>query len=100
MPTPPTYFTATDDPGAEIFATYADDGERYLVALVVSYDDRDASSPEHAIELAVDLITGAGSADTLWSVLDRQTGVRHVIEQGDALTAWPSGDVVRRRERD
>lgn len=96
----PTYFAPTSDPDAPVFATYADDRERYLVALVVSYDARDASSPEHAIELAVDLITGAGSGDTLWSVHDRQTGVRHVIEQGDALTAWPSGDVVRRRDTD
>lgn len=91
-----TYFARTSDPDAPILATYADDAERYLVSLVVSYDTRDASSPEHAIELAVDLITGMGSADTLWCVLDRQTGERHVIEQGDALAEWPSGNVARR----
>jgi hypothetical protein len=89
-----TNFAPSADLDAPIVAIYACDDERYLVSLVVSYAIEDARCPEEAIELAVGLITDLGSADTVWCVLDRETGVRHLIEQGDALSEWPSGDVV------
>ena len=95
-----TYFAPTTDADAPIVATYARASERYLVSLVASYATDEADGPEHAIAHAVDLVTGAGSGDTLWCVLDRQTGVRHLVEQGDALSEWPAGDVVRRAPED
>lgn len=95
-----TAFTATTDPGAPIVATYACDDERYLVSLVVSYAADEVSCPHEAIAQAIGLITDLGSADTVWCVLDRQTGVRHLIEQGDALSEWPSGDVAHKPATD
>lgn len=63
--------------------TYLQPGDRFVAALVASYDEtRDGvGSVEEAAEAALALTRGEGSDGTHWWVYDRQEGSGRVIEQ-------------------
>lgn len=63
-------------------------GERFVVSLIVSYDDADAHDPQEACANALDLTRDLGSDGTVWRVFDRQTRQMHRIEQADFDPEW------------
>jgi hypothetical protein len=68
---------------------YDDSDERYVVLLGASYPDSatdpdiGVDSPKDAAYWALQLTRDKGWTDTHWYVLDRQTGIVHVYEQGE-----------------
>lgn len=76
-----------DEPGN----TYVDARSRYVVSLIIGYDDAEVASPEEAVARALDLTRDDGAAETHWYVYDRHTHTLHLVEQGEAkaLTQWP-----------
>ena len=80
----------------ELGNTYLDDGDRFVVSLIVGYrgdedEDNPIGTPEQAVAAALDLTRDLGSSDTHWYVFDRRTGGMSLVEQGDAepQTSWP-----------
>ncbi len=57
----------------ELGNTYAHPTDRYVVSLIVGYQDDEAASPHHAAAAALALTQDAGAHDTHWYVYDRQT---------------------------
>jgi ribosomal protein L40E len=71
---------------AELGNTYVSSSNRYVVSLIVGYDDNEAGevrTPHEAARAALGLTTDGGAADTHWYVYDRQTKILHLIEQGE-----------------
>lgn len=71
---------------AELGNTYAGPNDRFIVSLIVGYQDTDKHQPATAKQAgaaALDLTTDDGSHDTHWYVFDRKTGELHMFEQGD-----------------
>jgi len=75
----------------EISSIYAMDIHRYVVSLIVTYDDSKRSdrkagienihSPAAAAAATLDLTRDSGSAGTVWRVFDRKTGTVHTFAQ-------------------
>jgi hypothetical protein len=72
---------------------YAVNGGRYVVSLILTYNDsppadvaaglEEIHSPEGAAAAALELTRDAGSRGTIWHVFDRLTGQMHPIAQRD-----------------
>ena len=69
---------------SELGNTYADANNRYIVSLIVGYDDHEAASPIDAAAHALALTQDDDAADTHWYFFDRQTSLLHLIEQLEA----------------
>lgn len=66
----------------EIGNTYVGQKDRFVVSLVVGYEENDeCRTPEEALAHAIDLTRDGGSWDTHWYVYDRQTKTLHLLEQ-------------------
>lgn len=62
---------------------YVTDNDRYVVMLAVGYGDEDGvTSILDAAHSALNLTEDEGCADTLWLVLDRETGEVVELDQG------------------
>jgi len=61
----------------ELGNTYVHSTSRYVVSLLVGYDDSNATSPEQAAAKALALTQDDGSEDTHWYVYDRTTQTLH-----------------------
>jgi len=66
------------DEATVIGTIYDDPAERFVVALVVSYD---TATAEEACAAALDLTRDAASEGTHWYVYDRRTGEARIVEQ-------------------
>lgn len=75
----------------ELGNSSVDPDSRYVVSLVIGYTDQDVISPVHAVASALDATRDGNAFSTVWWVYDRQTGLRHRIEQSavDAYCAIP-----------
>lgn len=70
-------------------SVYADDKNRFIVALVVGYGVEDGiTNADEAAEAALSLTRDEGSSDTQWVVFDRVTGAMEVLEQSEFFCAW------------
>lgn len=65
----------------ELGNTYVESENRYVVSLIVGYNDNDVISPVHAVAAALDLTRNGDSYSTHWWVYDRQTQTLHLVEQ-------------------
>jgi hypothetical protein len=73
---------ASDEAVRELGNTYVGEKDRFVVSLVVGYEESEGvSTPEEALASALDLTRDGGSWDTHWYVFDRQTGTLHLFEQ-------------------
>lgn len=79
-------FSAMTKPFAlnELGNTYVDPDNRYVVSLIVGYNNNDVVSPAHAVATALDLTRDGDSCSTQWWVYDRHTHTLHLIEQETA----------------
>lgn len=64
--------------------TPAGDDERYVVSLIVGYDEQrdNIVSPQQAVAAAVALTKDHEQHSTMWFVFDRLTGRKSFINQG------------------
>ena len=69
---------------SELGNTYAESGNRYIVSLIVGYDDHEATSPAAAVAHTLNLTRDADADGTHWYVYDRQTHTLHLITQRQA----------------
>jgi len=67
----------------ELGNTYVHPNDRYVVSLIVGYEDKEATSPEHAAAAALALTQDVDAGGTQWYVYDRKTGMLHLLEQSD-----------------
>lgn len=81
----------------EVSSIYVEASERFVVSLIVGYDDDtnlaenigdwDEMTPEEqaraAAASALDLTRDDGSNGTIWFVFDRKTKTMHQFEQGE-----------------
>lgn len=73
----------------EVQTIYVSPNDRFIVSLVVGYDDDQMDgedfpvSPKGALAAAISLTRDMGSPDTIWFVYDRKTGETHEFEQGE-----------------
>lgn len=80
----------------EVESIYVGPRDRYVVALIVGYDEDDlqATYDTHsgrlAARAALDLTTDGGCEDTTWFVYDRMTGLMHSYEQAEFDPAFVS----------
>ena len=68
----------------ELGSPYADAGDRYVVSLIVSDGDHEATSPANAVAHRLNLTRDCDADGTDWDVFDRQTPPLHRILQHDA----------------
>lgn len=76
----------------ETASIYVGDRERYVVSLIVGYEDDEVKSPLDAARAALALTNDEGASGTHWFVHDRETGERHCFEQRefDPAGEWQS----------
>ena len=68
----------------EIDSIYVEPTDRFVVSLIVSYDDAPQfDTPQQAASAALELTRDDGSGDTIWYVYDRDTGAMYQFEQSD-----------------
>jgi hypothetical protein len=75
----------------ELGSVYAVNSGRYVVSLILTYNDsppadvsagrEDIHSPEGAAAAALELTRDSGSRGTIWHVFDRLTGQMHAVAQ-------------------
>lgn len=69
---------------SELGNTYAESGNRYIVSLIVGYDDHEATSPAAAVAHTLKLTRDADADGTHWYVYDRHTRSLHLVTQRQA----------------
>lgn len=62
---------------------YVSDSDRYIVSLVVGYQDADVESAHEAVAWALELTRDGDRDGTKWFVFDRKTGEGWFVRQGD-----------------
>ena len=70
----------------ELGSTYADSGDRYIVSLIVSHGDHEATSPADAVAHTLNLTRDCDADGTHWYVFDRQTRPLHRVLPRDVET--------------
>ena len=70
----------------ELGSTYVDEGDRFIVSLIVSYDGKDVKTPQEAVAAALALTTDDNSDDTQWYCFDRKSKKLQMIEQKTVVT--------------
>lgn len=74
----------------ETSSIYVDPRDRFVVSLIVGYDDdadgSNVQSPKEAAHYALKLTTDEASDGTFWFVFDRKTKEMHQFEQSDFET--------------
>lgn len=78
-----------EDAKPEVRTIYVGPNDRWIVSLVVGYDDQQMDgtefpvTPKGALAAAIMLTRDQGSPDTTWFVYDRATGETFEFEQDD-----------------
>lgn len=68
---------------SETDTIYVERTDRFVVSLIVSYDDDLVKTPEQAAAAALELTRDDGSGGTQWFVFDRKTRTFHQLQQSD-----------------
>lgn len=76
----------------ETASIYASHGDRYIVSLIVGYEDEDTKGPRDAADNAVELTRDGSQAGTRWFVFDRETKVLHTYEQSEFDNRFPNSE--------